>query len=518
MKKLYSHLGDNLSASIVILLVALPLCVGIALASGAPVFSGIIAGIIGGIVVGQLSGSQLSVSGPAAGLTIVVSSMLLRLGSYETFLLAVLIAGLFQILFGFLKAGIIGDYIPNAVIKGMLAAIGIILMMKQIPHLIGYDADFEGDETFLQSDQNNTITTILTAANSVTPMAVLIGSVSIVLLVLWEKIRKKDQDWIHFVPGPLIVVFISIALNKYGSVILNMPILEEKHLVALPVAKNVEQFVSFFTFPNFSAINNVQVWLAGLTLAIIASLETLLGIEAVDKLDPLKRISPSNRELKAQGIGNIVSGLVGGLPITSVIVRSSANVSAGGKTKQASIFHGFLLLICVAFIPALLNWIPLSAIAAILIVTGYKLAKVSLFKEFYSKGLPQFIPFCITVIAILFSDLLVGITIGLIVSTVFIIRSNFKSSILMVSDKNQYLIRFRKDISFLNKPIIKEKLESLPANSQVVIDIKKADFIDKDVIDEINDFLCHAHLKNISTTINLNEYNSNHLLIKQINK
>jgi MFS superfamily sulfate permease-like transporter len=518
MKKLYSHLGDNLSASIVILLVALPLCVGIALASGAPVFSGIIAGIIGGIVVGQLSGSQLSVSGPAAGLTIVVSSMLLRLGSYETFLLAVLIAGLFQILFGFLKAGIIGDYIPNAVIKGMLAAIGIILMMKQIPHLIGYDADFEGDETFLQSDQNNTITTILTAANSVTPMAVLIGSVSIVLLVLWEKIRKKDQDWIHFVPGPLIVVFISIALNKYGSVILNMPILEEKHLVALPVAKNVEQFVSFFTFPNFSAINNVQVWLAGLTLAIIASLETLLGIEAVDKLDPLKRISPSNRELKAQGIGNIVSGLVGGLPITSVIVRSSANVSAGGKTKQASIFHGFLLLICVAFIPALLNWIPLSAIAAILIVTGYKLAKVSLFKEFYSKGLPQFIPFCITVIAILFSDLLVGISIGLIVSTVFIIRSNFKSSILMVSDKNQYLIRFRKDISFLNKPIIKEKLESLPANSQVVIDIKKADFIDKDVIDEINDFLCHAHLKNISTTINLNEYNSNHLLIKQINK
>ncbi len=518
MKKLYSHLGDNLSASIVILLVALPLCVGIALASGAPVFSGIIAGIIGGIVVGQLSGSQLSVSGPAAGLTIVVSSMLLRLGSYETFLLAVLIAGLFQILFGFLKAGIIGDYIPNAVIKGMLAAIGIILMMKQIPHLIGYDADFEGDETFLQSDQNNTITTILTAANSVTPMAVLIGSVSIVLLVLWEKIRKKDQDWIHFVPGPLIVVFISIALNKYGSVILNMPILEEKHLVALPVAKNVEQFVSFFTFPNFSAINNVQVWLAGLTLAIIASLETLLGIEAVDKLDPLKRISPSNRELKAQGIGNIVSGLVGGLPITSVIVRSSANVSAGGKTKQASIFHGFLLLICVAFIPALLNWIPLSAIAAILIVTGYKLAKVSLFKEFYSKGLPQFIPFCITIIAILFSDLLVGISIGLIVSTVFIIRSNFKSSILMVSDKNQYLIRFRKDISFLNKPIIKEKLESLPANSQVVIDIKKADFIDKDVIDEINDFLCHAHLKNISTTINLNEYNSNHLLIKQINK
>ena len=518
MKKLYAHLGDNLSASIVILLVALPLCVGIALASGAPVFSGIIAGIIGGIVVGQLSGSQLSVSGPAAGLTIVVSSMLLRLESYETFLLAVLIAGLFQILFGFLKAGIIGDYIPNAVIKGMLAAIGIILMMKQIPHLIGYDADFEGDETFLQSDQNNTITTILTAVNSVTPMAVIIGFISIVLLAVWEKIRKKDTEWIHFVPGPLIVVFISVVLNKYGSVILNLPILEEKHLVALPVAKNVEQFVSFFTFPNFSAINNTQVWVAGLTLAIIASLETLLGIEAVDKLDPLKRISPSNRELKAQGIGNIVSGLIGGLPITSVIVRSSANVSAGGKTKQASIFHGFLLLICVAFIPALLNWIPLSAIAAILIVTGYKLAKVSLFKEFYTKGLPQFIPFCITVIAILFSDLLIGISIGLIVSAVFIIRSNFKSSILMVSDKNQYLIRFRKDISFLNKPIIKEKLESLPPNSQVVIDIKKADFIDKDVIDEINDFLCHAHLKNISTTINLNQYNSNHLLINQTNK
>ena len=518
MKKLYAHLGDNISASIVVLLVALPLCVGIALASGTPIFSGIIAGIIGGIVVGQLSGSQLSVSGPAASLTFVVSAMLIKLGSFETFLLAVLIAGAFQILFAFLKGGIVGDYIPNAVIKGMVAAIGIILMMKQIPHLLGYDADFEGDESFLQDDHNNTITTILTAIEFLTPMSVLIGLVSLMLLIFWEQFNYKSSKWVYYVPGPLVVVLLAVALNTYGAPLLDMIPLEQKHLVSLPVANNMEEFLSFFTFPNFHEIGNQQVWLAGFMLAVIASLETLLGIEAVDKLDALKRVTPSNQELKAQGIGNILSGLIGGLPITSVIVRSSANVNAGGKTKQATIFHGVLILVCAAFIPFLLNKIPLSAIAAILIVTGYKIARINLFKEMFKKGLNQFIPFCITIIAILFSNLLFGIAIGIIISIIFIIRGNFKSAILMIQDNNQYLIRFRKDITFLNKAIIKQKLESLPNNSYVLIDVKKADFIDKDVIDEINDFLCHVHLKNISISFSLHEYNPNHLLINYTKK
>ena len=518
MKKLYTHLGNNLSASIVVLLVALPLCVGIALASGTPIFSGIIAGIIGGIVVGQLSGSHLSVSGPAASLTFVVSAMIIKLGSFETFLLAVLIAGAFQILFAFLKGGIVGDYIPNAVIKGMVAAIGIILMMKQIPHLLGYDADFEGDESFLQDDHNNTITTILTAVNFLTPMSVLIGGVSMVLLIFWEQFNHQRNKWIHYVPGPLVVVLVAVVLNTYGAGLFNMLPLEQKHLVWLPVANNVQEFVSFFTFPNFHEIGNPEVWLAGFMLAVIASLETLLGIEAIDKIDPLKRITPSNKELKAQGIGNIISGLIGGLPITSVIVRSSANVSAGAKSKQSTIFHGVLILIGVALIPFILNKIPLSAIAAILIVTGYKIARINIFKEMHQKGLNQFIPFCITIIAILFSNLLFGIAIGIIVSIIFIIRGNFKSAILMIQDNNKYLIRFRKDITFLNKAIIKQKLESLPNNSYLLIDIRKADFIDKDVIDEINDFLCHVHLKNISVSFSLHEYNPNHLLINYTKK
>jgi MFS superfamily sulfate permease-like transporter len=349
-------------------------------------------------------------------------------------------------------------------------------------------------------------------------MSVLIGGVSIVVLIFWEQFNHKSNKWIHYVPGPLVVVLVAVALNTYGAGLFNMLPLEQKHLVWLPVANNVHEFVSFFTFPNFHEIGNPEVWLAGCLLAVIASLETLLGIEAIDKIDPLKRITPSNKELKAQGVGNIISGLIGGLPITSVIVRSSANVNAGGKTKQSTIFHGVLLLIFVILIPSLLNKIPLSAIAAILIVTGYKIAKLSLFKELFQKGIHQFIPFCVTIIAILFSNLLYGVAIGIIVSIFFIIRGNFKSAIIMIQDNDKYLIRFRKDITFLNKAIIKQKLESLPIDSFVLIDVKKADFIDKDVIDEINDFLCHIHLKNISVSFSLHEYNPNHLLINYTKK
>jgi MFS superfamily sulfate permease-like transporter len=516
MKKYYSHIGANLSASIVVLLVALPLCLGIALASGAPLFSGIIAGVVGGIVVGLLSGSQLSVSGPAAGLTAIVAVAILKLQVYEAFLLAVVLAGVMQVALGYFKAGVIGDYIPNAVIKGMLAAIGLILIMKQFPHLVGYDANFEGDETFAQADQNNTFSAIYTALNTIKPTAVIIGIGSIILLAVWEKPFIKKNELLRFVPGPLVVVILAIIINGTIEQLSGIASIESTHLVSLPIAHSTTEFISFFTLPNFSFITNVQVWISAVTLAIVASLETLLGIEAVDKLDPLKRVTPTNKELKAQGFGNIISGLIGGLPLTSVIVRSSANVSAGGKTKQATIFHGLLLLLCAALIPNLLNKIPLSALAGILIFTGYKLAKITLFKEFYQKGLNQFIPFCVTIIAILFTDLLIGISIGIAVSMIFIIRSNFKTAVLVVNDNNNYLIRFKKDVSFLNKPIIKSELELVPENANLVIDVARAEYIDKDVIDEVNSFLYHAHLKNIKVALRTNPSNALHRLFLTI--
>lgn len=516
MKKYYSHIGANLSASIVVLLVALPLCLGIALASGAPLFSGIIAGVVGGIVVGLLSGSQLSVSGPAAGLTAIVAVAILKLQVYEAFLLAVVLAGVMQVALGYLKAGVIGDYIPNAVIKGMLAAIGLILIMKQFPHLVGYDANFEGDETFAQADQNNTFSAIYTALNTIKHAAAIIGLGSIILLSIWEKPFIKKNELLRFVPGPLVVVILAIIINGTIEQLSGIASIESTHLVSLPIAHSTTEFISFFTLPNFSFITNVQVWISAVTLAIVASLETLLGIEAVDKLDPLKRVTPTNKELKAQGFGNIISGLIGGLPLTSVIVRSSANVSAGGKTKQATIFHGLLLLLCAALIPNLLNKIPLSALAGILIFTGYKLAKITLFKEFYQKGLNQFIPFCVTIIAILFTDLLIGISIGIAVSMIFIIRSNFKTAVLVVNDNNNYLIRFKKDVSFLNKPIIKSELELVPENANLVIDVARAEYIDKDVIDEVNSFLYHAHLKNIKVALRTNPSNALHRLFLTI--
>jgi MFS superfamily sulfate permease-like transporter len=431
-------------------------------------------------------------------------------------LLAVVLAGVMQVALGYLKAGVIGDYIPNAVIKGMLAAIGLILIMKQFPHLVGYDANFEGDETFAQADQNNTFSAIYTALNTIKPAAAIIGLGSIILLSIWEKPFIKKNELLRFVPGPLVVVILAIIINGTIEQLSGIASIESTHLVSLPIAHSTTEFISFFTLPNFSFITNVQVWISAVTLAIVASLETLLGIEAVDKLDPLKRVTPTNKELKAQGFGNIISGLIGGLPLTSVIVRSSANVSAGGKTKQATIFHGLLLLLCAALIPNLLNKIPLSALAGILIFTGYKLAKITLFKEFYQKGLNQFIPFCVTIIAILFTDLLIGISIGIAVSMIFIIRSNFKTAVLVVNDNNNYLIRFKKDVSFLNKPIIKSELELVPENANLVIDVARAEYIDKDVIDEVNSFLYHAHLKNIKVAIRTNPSNALHRLFLTI--
>lgn len=515
MKKIFQHAAADIPAAVIVFLVALPLCLGIALGSGAPLFSGIIAGITGGIVIGLLSGSPLSVSGPAAGLTAIVAVAIGKLPVFEAFLLSVVIAGLLQVLLGFLRAGIIGDYVPNSVIRGMLAAIGIILILKQLPHLTGYDKDYEGDETFFQVNSENTFSGILDSLNHLSPAALLIGAVSILILILWDRPFIKKQKIFHYIQGPLVVVvagiFLAWVFEPGGQGIA----LASHHLVNLPVIENGGSFSKLFRFPAFEHLGNLQVWITGITIAVVASMETLLSIEAVDKLDPFKRRTPANRELKAQGVGNMFSGLLGGLPLTSVIVRSSVNVNAGAKSKFSAIFHGILLMLAVFFIPGLLNSIPLSALAAILIMTGYKLAKPSLFKELYRKGPDQYIPFIVTILAILLSDLLVGILVGIGVSLFFLVRSNFKSAVMIVHDEKNYLLRLRKDVSFLNKPIVKSKLESVPENSFVLIDLMRADFIDKDIIDTFNEFMQHAHLKNIRVEIRKSTFKQNHQLIQE---
>jgi MFS superfamily sulfate permease-like transporter len=501
MNNPFRTIGADFPAAIVVLLVAVPLCLGIALGSNAPLFSGIIAGIVGGIVVGVLSGSHLSVSGPAAGLTVIVAAGIARLESFDVFLLAVVIAGILQVVFGFLKAGIIGDYVPNAVIKGMLAAIGIILILKQIPHLFGYDRDFEGDEAFLQPDNQNTFSELFNALNFIQPGAVLIGLTAMAILLIWELKFIKSKKVFQLVPGALVAVIAGTLLNEWLKSSGSELALKATHLVALPVAATTTEFFTFFTFPDLSSAANPQVWITAITLAVVASLESLLSIEAVDKLDPYKRMTPNNRELKAQGVGNIVSGMLGGLPVTSVIVRSSANVSAGAKSKNSTILHGLMMLALVSTTPWLLNKIPLSALASVLIFVGYKLAKVSLFREYYAKGFDQFMPFVVTILAILLTDLLEGIVIGILVGLFFLVRSNFRSAMLVVSDKNNYLLRLRKDVSFLNKPLVKNALESIPENAYLVIDLSRADFIDQDIADSINEFLAHAPLKNIQVEI-----------------
>jgi len=513
MKTLLNNTAADFPASVVVFLVALPLCLGIALGSNAPLFSGIIAGVVGGIVVGMLSGSALSVSGPAAGLTAVVAVGIGKLPAYEAFLLCVCIAGILQILFGFLRAGILGDYIPNAVIRGMLAAIGIILILKQLPHLVGYDKDFSGDEAFIQIDQHNTFSDLIYSINYLSPAAVLIGLISVAILLLWDRPFFKKNKFFQYIPAPLLVVAAGIGINAYLMQSGSHYAIEKNHLVNLPVASDFESFFGFFKFPDWQYLLNKDVWITALTIGVVASLESLLSIEAVDKLDPYNRRTPANRELKAQGIGNLISGLLGGLPVTSVIVRSSANVNAGAKSKNAAIFHGILLLTSVVFIPGLLNMIPLSALAAILIMTGYKLAKPSIFREFHQKGWDQIIPFVVTILAILLTDLLIGILIGTGLALFFLIRSNFRSAVMVVNDHNRYLLRLRKDVSFLNKPIIKEKLESMPEYSSIIIDLTRADFIDKDIIDVINEFLHHAHLKNIRVEIKKSQYKALHRLV-----
>lgn len=476
----FANIKSDFSSGLVVFLIAVPLCLGIALASGAPLFSGMIAGIIGGIVVGALSGSQMSVSGPAAGLTAVVLTAITKLGAFDVFLLALVIGGGMQLLLGLIKAGTVANYFPSNVIKGMLSAIGIIIILKQLPHAFGYDAGGMTD------DDNNQIA-LLSILNHVHFGAILITAISVLIILYWSKIPKAG-----IIPSALVAVIVGAGLNALFISIGSPLAIAPSHLVSLPIPDSFNAFVGQFTTPDFTAIGNKEVWITAATIAIVASVETLLNVEATDKLDPLKRYTSPNRELKAQGIGNIVSGLVGGLPVTSVIVRSSANINAGGKSKLSTIIHGSLLLICTALIPVLLNKIPLATLAAVLLVTGYKLCKISIFTEMFKNGKYQWVPFLVTVVAIVFTDLLIGIALGMTVSVFAILRGNIKSSYFFRKEKykngDSIRLELAEEVSFLNKASILLTLDHMPENTTVIIDAGKTTYIDFDVLESIREF------------------------------
>ena len=500
---LFANLKHDIPASIIVFLVAVPLCLGIALASGAPLFSGIIAGIVGGIVAGALSGSQLGVSGPAAGLAVIVLTAIQELGAFEIFLVAVVIGGIFQLLLGYAKAGIIGYYFPSSVIKGMLSGIGIIIFLKQIPHAVGYDKDYEGSLSFAQPDGHNTFSELFYMFEAISPGAVAITSISLLILILWEQPFMKKIKFFQLVQGPLVVVGLGIVLNIIFQGMPSMA-LNGSQVVSIPVPESLGGFVNQFTLPDFSAISNPAVWITGMTLAVVASLETLLCLEATDKLDPYKRVSPANQELKAQGVANIVSGLIGGLPITQVIVRSSTNIQSGGRTKMAAIIHGVILLLSAMAIPFLLNLIPLASLAAILFLVGYKLAKPALFKQMYGLGQTHFVPFMVTIIGIVLTDLLMGIGMGLAVAIFYVLYNNYKKPYLFEEkDIKDGTIRLAlaEDVTFINKASIQRTLSQIPDGSKVIIDASKSINIDFDVIEIIDEFEVNAKVRDIDLTI-----------------
>lgn len=500
---IFSNIKSDLSASLVVFLVAVPLCLGIALASGAPLFAGIISGIIGGIIVGLLSGSNVGVSGPAAGLAVIVLGAIQDLETYPMFLAAVVVSGIVQIVFGALKAGIIGYYFPSSVIKGMLSAIGIIIFLKQIPHAFGYDADPEGDLEFFQPDGENTFSELYTMLDYISEGAAIIFFLSLLILIIWEQPFMKKHKVFQIIQGPLIVVFLGIVINQLfkGTSLY----LDASHMVSLPVAGNVSEFINQFTLFDPSALMNKDVIIIGATIAVVGSLETLLSVEASDKLDPQKRITPTNRELVAQGIGNTISGVIGGLPITQVIVRTSANVQSGGTTKLSAIFHGVLLLISVIFIPNILNLIPLSSLAAILILVGFKLAKPSIFKKMYLAGRSEFIPFIVTIVGIIFTDLLIGILVGLSVGIFQILYSNFKKPYNLKSHQEngstKISLELSENLTFLNKASIIETISHLPDDIEVSIDASRSHFMHPDIKEILMDFQKNAPYRNIKLEI-----------------
>jgi MFS superfamily sulfate permease-like transporter len=490
--KLTGYLKSDLLSGLVVFLVALPLCLGIAVASGAPTaFAGIITGVIAGIVVGALSGSHVSVSGPAAGLIAIVLAAITDLG-YETFLVAVVIAGAIQLILGFVKAGAIASYVPTGVIEGMLAAIGIIIIMKEVPHAIGYDKNHEGDFFSLEKGaETGFFTEIINAVNYAHLGAIIVAVVSIAILIAFNKLAFLKK--IKFLPGALVVVILGILINEAFKASGSPLAISGDHLVQLPTASTFQEFLGQFTTPNFSSFTNYNVWLVGATIAIVASIETLLCLEAGDKMDPLKRFSNSNRELKAQGIGNILSGLIGGLPMTSVIVRTTANINAGARTRVSAIAHGVFLLVTAVTIPTLLNKIPMASLAAILIMIGIRLASPAVVKHMWQAGKYQFIPFVVTVIAVVATDLLKGVGIGLAVSIFFILKGNMRLAYFFKKENHHegetIFIDLAQEVSFLNKAAIKQTLRHLPENSKVVIDAANTVYIDYDVLHLIKDFV-----------------------------
>ena len=496
-----ANLKNDIPSSIVVFFVALPLCLGIALASGAPLFSGLIAGIIGGVVVGSLSGSQIGVSGPAAGLAAIVLTAISSLGGFENFLLAVVLGGVIQIIFGILKAGVIGYYFPSSVIKGMLTGIGIIIILKQIPHFFGYDADPEGDFAFNQVDGHNTFSELGYMLDNINMGSTLIAIVGLSILLLWDKVLSNKGKIFKIIQGPLVAVVLGIVyfLVMGSSETLGI---SSEHLVQVPVPTDFDSFLGQFSMPNFGAITNPAIWVTAFTIALVASLETLLCVEATDKLDPDKRVTPTNRELLAQGTGNILSGLIGGLPITQVIVRSSANIQSGGKSKASAIIHGLLLLISVILIPGILNMIPLSVLAAILLIVGFKLAKPGLFASMYKLGWKQFLPFVVTVLGIVFTDLLMGIGLGLMVGIVVILLKSYQNShFLHIQDQSNGKVRLKmtlaEEVTFFNKGAILKELDALPENSYLELDVRKTRYLDFDIIEILENFSEKARNRNI---------------------
>ncbi|MFK8015826.1 MAG: SulP family inorganic anion transporter [Gammaproteobacteria bacterium] len=499
---MFNYIKNDLPASIVVFLVALPLCLGIALASGAPLFAGLISGIVGGILVGTLSGSQVGVSGPAAGLAAIVLAAIATLGSYQDFLLAVVLAGVLQFVFGLLKAGVIAYYFPSSVIKGMLTGIGIIIILKQIPHLFGYDADPEGDLAFIQVDGGNTFTGIANAIGNISPGATLIGIISLIVLIFWDAVLTKKAKIFRLIQGPLVAVVGGIVFYLVTRSNESLTILPQQ-LVSVPTPDSLAGFFGQFSLPNFAAISNPQVWIVAFTVALVASLETLLCVEATDKLDPQKRVTPTNRELLAQGSGNIVAGMIGGLPMTQVIIRSSANIQSGGRTKLSAIMHGFFLLILVMSIPGVLNMIPLAVLAAILLQVGYKLAKPALFKTMYDLGWKQFLPFVVTVLGIVLTDLLIGIGMGLCVGVVVILIKSYQNSHFLHKEQgtdgvDKFKMTLAEEVTFFNKGAILRELDSLPESSYLEFDVTNTRYLDNDIIEILDDFAYKANLRNIT--------------------
>ncbi len=495
---MFKTIKNDLPASIVVFFVALPLCLGIALASGAPLFSGLIAGIIGGVVVGSLSGSKIGVSGPAAGLAAIVLTAIGTLGGYQNFLLAVVLGGIIQFLFGILKAGVIGYYFPSSVIKGMLTGIGIIIILKQIPHFFGYDAAPGG---YFQASSENTFLSIFKMVNNINVGSTVIGLVGLGVLILWDKILTKKAKLFQLIQGPLVAVVLGIIFYVFTKTHETLSI-SGSQLVSVPIPEDATSFLGQFSFPNFGAITNPDVWIVAFTIALVASLETLLCVEATDKLDPHRNVTPTNRELLAQGTGNVISGMIGGLPITQVIVRSSANIQSGARSKASAIIHGFFLLISIILIPRLLNMIPLSVLAAILLVVGYKLAKPSLFKIMYDLGWKQWIPFTVTVFGIVFIDLLYGIGLGLAVGIVVILLKSYQNShFLHIEDesngKHKIKMTLAEEVTFFNKGAILKELDSLPIDTYLELNLLKTRYLDNDIIEILDDFLIKAKERNI---------------------